>query len=412
MRVLWFVNMMMPEFSDALGMPHVNFGGWMPSLISAIRTYAPDIELCVVNVAAKKATKIVNGVKYVSVSIKSLDAVSQVIESFKPSVIHFHGTEDVFNLTGKYVKDWDHVVVSIQGIINGYYPHYMGGLTQEELWPYQNPIRWLMRRGSVRSSAKYWRTCKAVDERKGLVNVKHVLGRTDWDYAWAHYLCSDAVYYQVGELLRPEFYLAERIADNVKQHTIYCSAALSYPLKGGHWLLRAVSMLKRKYPDVRLRVANAYRCSRQQGLVGRLSQGQYHRYIMHMIDKLGISGCVELLPSLSASEVVRELCTAHVFCLPSLVENSPNSLGEAQLIGCPVVCTSVGGVGSMMRDNEDGLMVPACDPAMLAFAIDRIFSSSCPIGEFVANARERALKRHNPETVVGALIDVYRGIRI
>ena len=46
---------------------------------------------------------------------------------------------------------------------------------------------------------------------------------------------------------------------------------------------------------------------------------------------------------------------SNVFVCPSAIENSPNSLGEAQLLGVPCVASYVGGSMDMMIGNEDNL---------------------------------------------------------
>ena len=47
---------------------------------------------------------------------------------------------------------------------------------------------------------------------------------------------------------------------------------------------------------------------------------------------------------------------------------------ESLAVGTPVIATDVGGVGEVVRDRVNGLLVPAGDPEALAAAIDRFFS--------------------------------------
>ena len=62
-----------------------------------------------------------------------------------------------------------------------------------------------------------------------------------------------------------------------------------------------------------------------------------------------------------------------VFVCPSVLENSPNTVGEAMLLGVPVVASDGGGIPDMVTDGQTGLLIPAGDSAALAKAISRIW---------------------------------------
>ena len=116
------------------------------------------------------------------------------------------------------------------------------------------------------------------------------------------------------------------------------------------------------------------------------------------------------LPSLNAEQVAQELSQAELYASASLCENSPNSLGEAMLVGTPIIQTFVGGVPSILKDGEEGKLVPPYDPHALAGAIrDRFLHPE--IGEsMVAAARATALKRHDARANAEATLAVYREV--
>jgi glycosyltransferase involved in cell wall biosynthesis len=87
---------------------------------------------------------------------------------------------------------------------------------------------------------------------------------------------------------------------------------------------------------------------------------------------LGLGERVRFLGGLGRDEVLRLLRGADAALLPSRWENFPHLVVEALAVGTPVVATAVGGVPEILRDGENGLLVPAGDAGALAAAIRRI----------------------------------------
>ena len=76
---------------------------------------------------------------------------------------------------------------------------------------------------------------------------------------------------------------------------------------------------------------------------------------------------------LDGDAMVRELLRTHVFAITSYIENSANSLAEAMMVGMPCIASFVGGLPSMIHDNDTGLLYPVEDVPLLANKIRRIF---------------------------------------
>ena len=74
-------------------------------------------------------------------------------------------------------------------------------------------------------------------------------------------------------------------------------------------------------------------------------------------------------------EMKKVLLESHVFVCPSAVENSPNSVAEAQLLGLPVAASRAGGIPSVVEDKRGGLLFEKGNPRDLARAVKEIFSS-------------------------------------
>lgn len=405
MNIIWLVEFILPEFAAEIGLMKLNQGGWLPSLVESIRTSKADIELTIVCEGKECQEATIRGVRYV---MMPRDKVKQFIEDEKPEVIHIHGTEGNWAAMPKDTWGGVPTVASLQGIIRGCYPHYTGNLLPREVRSIWNWPNILLTRYSVFRGGEVWRTKRSAGELRAFKNIKAFLGRTEWDKAWTKYLAPEAKYFHVGEILRAPFYEGGRTEATIVPHTIYCGASMGYPLKGGHWLLRAVAALKTKYPDIKLRVANATKVKPPKGLIGLIKQGEYHRYLAKLTRELGIEQNVDLLPSLTAEQVAEELKKAEVFVLPSMCENSPNSLGEAMLMGCPAIATDVGGTKTILKDGEQGILVPSGDPAILEFYIDRYFVDQNMAMRYAEAARDDAIRRYDPKLVVEQLLVVYK----
>ena len=109
----------------------------------------------------------------------------------------------------------------------------------------------------------------------------------------------------------------------------------------------------------------------------------------------------------SETEIYEALCNATAFAHTSYIDNSPNAVCEAQLVGCPVVSTNVGGISSLIEDGIDGFLVPSNDPYMMAWKLLNLYKDK-QLNQIVASkGQERAKARHDKERVVKELIDIY-----
>lgn len=110
--------------------------------------------------------------------------------------------------------------------------------------------------------------------------------------------------------------------------------------------------------------------------------------------------------------MVNAYLDANVFVCPSSVENSPNSLGEAMLLGMPVVSSDVGGVKNMLVHNEEGYVYQHDAPYMLAYYIKKVFANTPDIQKMARKAQEHARVTHNLEKNVTDLYSIYKDITL
>ena len=94
----------------------------------------------------------------------------------------------------------------------------------------------------------------------------------------------------------------------------------------------------------------------------------------------------------------------------SSIENSPNSVGEAMLLGVPTVTSDVGGVKNMLEHNKEGFIYQADAPYMLAYYVCRIFDEAQMVSEFSKNAKKHAQITHNREANLETMLNIYKEI--
>jgi glycosyltransferase involved in cell wall biosynthesis len=99
--------------------------------------------------------------------------------------------------------------------------------------------------------------------------------------------------------------------------------------------------------------------------------------------------------------------SVQVVALPSYREGLPKGLIEAGASGCALVTTDVPGCREVVRDGEDGLLVPARDADALARAIARLHDESELRARLATAARARALA-FDERLVIARTLDVYR----
>ena len=119
-------------------------------------------------------------------------------------------------------------------------------------------------------------------------------------------------------------------------------------------------------------------------------------------------GAVELWGQ--RTDMDRVFAQSHLVCLPSYREGLPKVLLEAGACGRPLVATNVPGCREVVRDGENGLLVPAKDPAALAEALERLIGDASLRSAFGARSRAMAEAEFGIEQVIAQHLALYREI--
>ncbi len=314
-----------------------------------------------------------------------LDLCKRVVGEFKPDVIQVFGTESSFGLIARETDI--PVVIHLQGLmgpcLNAWNP------PGYRMWDYAcrgsvNPLRVAL---GLRAIA--FNRYAAKREREIMRSCKAFMGRTEWDRAFVSLYAPQARYFSCWEVLRPCFY--EPGEWTPPTYPVFVST-VSGPLYKGH--------------DMILKTAQTLTESGLSGFEWRVYGVGDLRFVER---KTGIRAAdvgVRPMGVATAEELREALLHASVYVHPSYIDNSPNSVCEAQVLGVPVVATNVGGVSSLFATDQVLRLVPANDPFVMA---TRVMDALKNPGMFISD-RDGCRKRHDPSLVCDRLFAVYREI--
>lgn len=329
---------------------------------------------------------------------RDLAACVDLVTERAPDLVHIHGTERFYGLMAARELISTPCVISIQGLIAACKAAFFGALSPLDVWRSNRLIELASRRGLLWLYRGYARGAR--QEVEILAGTKFFLGRTEWDLAHLRSVNRTANYYQAGEVLRRAFSDKRWDISECERHTVIFTKP-GAPYRGVEILLHAMLIVRREFPDAKLRLA---------GNIG--TRRGYDRFVRRMIADSGLSASVEFLGYLDETAMVRELCRAHVFAVSSFIENSPNSLCEAMQIGLPCVATYTGGIPSLVEQGRTGLLSPPGDAPLLAEAILRIFRDDDLANRLSVAARAAASERHAPQRVVSQLLNAYNNVLV
>nr|WP_276509977.1 glycosyltransferase [Hyphomicrobium sulfonivorans] len=107
------------------------------------------------------------------------------------------------------------------------------------------------------------------------------------------------------------------------------------------------------------------------------------------------------------SDMVSCLNEADIICLPSYREGLPKSLLEAMSCGKPCITTNVTGCRDAVRDQDNGLLVPARDAAELRTAVKKMLADPAMRERMGTRGRQRALEEFGLQRISNLTFDVY-----
>ena len=405
MRILWF-EVTPPAAYVSEKDP---IGGWQDSLERVVKG-RKDIELFIAFVSNQESeVKVIDGVTYIPIVVlrsfgdrlfrkywdvyadKMLPRAKWIVDKYNPELIHVFGTEWPFGLIAEYTNI--PVVIHIMGSMipynNAFYPpgYSFLKILYQNLWHLPKMYK-LWKKQIDGKNREEW-------ERKTWLVVKNYMGRTDWDAALSRIMHPNRNYFHVDEALRLDFIYSKEywhFSDDGKLRLI--STGCSSFWKG---------------PDMMLKVAKILtnlKVNFEWLVIGNMNDTL--KMVVERQEGCRFEDChLQILGFKKPSELMYLLCSSTIYVHTAYIENSPNSICEAQCLGVPVVSTNVGGISTLLRNDVDGVLVAANEPWQMADAILRLFSDRERLIRYSRNSLVKARQRHNDEHIRSQLFQCY-----
>ena len=331
----------------------------------------------------KLEQKTINNTKYFPVKVKNkflplfikdnlyLKEYLTIIENFNPDIIHVFGTESNFGLLNKYTSI--PIVIHLQGILNPYLNAYFP--------PNKSIFNYIFNYSVLKSY--FQMKLKTPREIKIIKNNKFFTGRTAWDYSVVKLINNKIKYFHCDEILRDKFYNS---FTKLNLDNIILFSTISNPIYKGFDLIQKTCKFLNEFTNI--------------NYVWQVA-GVNHKSKLPQIQTLG---------KLNDEILTQKLKKSSLYIHTSYIDNSPNSLCEAQILGIPVISTNVGGIDSLIENEVSGFKVPANDPYYLASLISNLINDKIKLLEISKNGHKLASKRHDVNKIVQSTIDIYKNI--
>lgn len=416
MRVLWFS--LSPCGSIRRNNDQHLPQGWMISLEDEIKKY-PSIELYVAYFSEKAESEFYfDGVHYIPMgerrsknifkrfvnlykplSLRDKEKIPWMLDAVRtsnPDIIHIHGTEDSFGLVADYIYNIP-ITFSIQGLIAPYSEKYFTGIPKQFVMKTDTLYSILKNVGNRFQWRKFLYNAKR--ECGYLKKSRYIMGRTFWDEYCTLALNPNRQYFTVDEILRSQFYNCTWSCHNDRKHVKIVSTISAGVYKGIETVLRTAQNLK-VYSDINFE----WHIAGYDNKTNMLKAAEDYTGIHYSTCNIVLHGRID------ADELSTLLLDSDIYVHASHIENSPNSVCEAMLVGMPIIASNTGGTSSMLTDGIEGLLVQDGDSYVLAGAITKLAKDKELSTRLGRAAQIRAMERHSPSRVAMQLQYAYHQI--
>ena len=172
-----------------------------------------------------------------------------------------------------------------------------------------------------------------------------------------------------------EYFCPDENVKNSEKFIITPGASRITDRKGLNYLIDAVAILAKKYPQVELQI---------------MGEGNARARLEKQVRELGLDDRVKFLGRIPREETAPRYQEASVFVLPSLNEGMSNAMLEALATGLPIITTNTGGAEELVGDGKNGFIIKLKDAVHIAEKIEYLIENPNECLALGKNSRARA----------------------
>ena len=332
------------------------------------------------------------------------ETLSDIEKNVAPDMVHVWGSENVWVSAYAQGAIKSRAFVDIQGILSSSYYYYYGGLDFKDILKCINLKEILMPSRTLFYKKKIFKLRGKI-ESECLKKFRIISYQSEWVKNHVSYINPNAKFILTRIMLRDSFYEAEpwKYKSNAVSPTVFTSASGAIPYKGIHVLFNSIKLLKRDYPNIKLKIAGNMKIG------GKLIDG-YSLYLERKIKELDIKDNVVFLGSLNETELVKELQNSNCCVIPSFVETYCLAFAESMMVGVPTIASFTGAMPELAKHDEECLFYNPIDFQTCASYIKRLIEDKAFAEYISANGREKRQKENNRELVLQTQLSNYAQI--
>lgn len=382
MKILWITNSPITFHRGLLDKGFNQGGGWIDAAFEAIKD-SSEIKLGLATVYSchSMLKHNENGIKCYALpndvrdklyrfdDNKNIQLWKEVADDFKPDIIQIWGSELSHSLCALKALPNIPAIVYMQGLMAQIYNHGQAGIDSFDYLKHIS-IRSFIENKGVQAKDKF-EFMRVQIEKEIIARAGNVFVENDWCAYNCKAINSECKVFKSLLPINRLFSDYTWSADQIIPHSIFTVAG-GYPIKGHHFLYKALSIVKNIFPDVKLYIPG-YNPIHDDTGIRKLFPSTFTNYLRYLIKKYELRDNIVYVGKLKASEMAEYMSKCHVFVMPSAIENHSSTLLEAMMVGAPCVTSYVGGISQYVRDGENAFFYRYDEPEMLAAIIVKLF---------------------------------------
>lgn len=420
MKVLWVSARLIGPAASIMSTDYSGTsGGWIQSEYDCISEKTTEIvHLCGVREKLDKPYKKVKnekGTLYLlelprvsngrKASTQMINSVKLILSEVNPDIIQLWGTETCIQDAVVSSNNNIPIVVFIQGLIGIHYRYRGGYMTvlNKNYNSYSSPKQ------------KFLKYCRdlafenQVSIEKNIIRkAKNVIVDSDFARAYCNSLGDEIICY-TRHLNPNKLFLNKKWEySSCEKNTIFTVFGGS-PDKGLHQLLKAITIVKKKIPNVKVLIPGPFHIDDKGQIMYTKQLSTYEKWMANYIDKYSLHDNVCFIGSQSPEGMAIQIAKCNVYVNPSCMEVHALSLREAMTVGAPVISSLCGSVAEFITYGKEGYIYRYEEYELLAYLIIKILSDN-HLAKFLGNNARVKMMGYFNSSEAENLYNIYKRI--